>query len=145
MKRIVLLASAAVLASSMSITALAGPVGAATRSSHGFSHGFVIRTLGPAKKKKPPNVNINSGPVFSPTSVTGKKVPKSCKKKVSFTISNTTANNQDVQFTAAAGGGDFTTIDAGTEIGVCGTAKFPATAVFQLASNPSSTLTVTIT
>jgi hypothetical protein len=131
----------------MVMAGLAGSAGAATQSTHSM-HGLVIRNLGPAKKKKPPNVNINAGPVFSPTSVTGKKVSKAvCAKgkKYSFSISNTTANNQQIDFTAAAGGGTFDTVDAGEAIGVCGEAKFKATAVFDLDSNPSSTLTVTIT
>jgi hypothetical protein len=144
MRRIVLLTSALVLASTMGIAALGGPAGAATHS----THGLVVRHLGPAKRKQPPNVNINTpGPVFSPTSVTGKKVSaKVCAKgkKYSFSISNTTSNNQEIDFTAAAGGGEFAEVDAGTAIGVCGEAKFKATAVFQLASNTSSTLTVTI-
>ena len=106
MRRIVLLTSALVLASTMGIAALGGPAGAATHSTS--THGLMIGGLSPAKRKQPPNVNIQTpGPVFSPTSVTGKKVPKACKKKLSFTISNTTSASQQLEATPAEGGADF--------------------------------------
>jgi len=128
-----------VMASTMGIAALTGSAGAATRD----THGLITGALAPAKKA-PPNVDINTGNVFSPTSVTGKKVPKACTKKFSFTISNTSGASQTINYTAAAGGGAFATVPAGDELGVCGTKKFKAATVFDLASNTSSTLTVTI-
>jgi hypothetical protein len=125
----------------MVVAGLVGPAGAAARSTHGLVTAGLVKA-----KPAPPNVNIQTpGPNFSPTSVVGKKVPKSCKKKVSFTISNTTAASQDVDFEGSSPPVVFATIPAGDAIGVCGTKKFKATVAFYLVSNSSAQLTVTIT
>ena len=145
MRRIVLLTLAMVMASTMGIAALAGPAGATT----GSTHQLVIGALAPAAKKKTPNANINPGPVFNPTSVTGKKSSGKCTtKKFAFTISNVSGSTEEIDWTAAATGGApeaFVTLKTGFYVGVCSKAKFSAFPVFQLASNTSSVLTVTIT
>jgi hypothetical protein len=153
MRRIRLLAAATVMASTMGIVGLAGSAGAATPSARSV-HGLVINGFAPAKKKAPPNTNINPGPpvVFSPTSITGKKYGKSaCAKhtKTSFTISNLTTSAQEVDFTSTAEGGGapkaFTTIPVGDLVDVCSYGKIKAVPLLQLANNTNSVLTVTIT
>jgi hypothetical protein len=158
MRRIVLLTAAMVMASMMGLVGLAGSAGAAAPSTHALvsrsTHGLVITTVtSAAKKKAPPNADINAGPVFSPTSITGKKYPKSiCKsktaKEASFTISNLSGSAQDLDYTATATGSvpkDFGTIPPGDYVGLCAYGKFAATPLLQLVSNTSSVLTVTIT
>ncbi len=127
----------------LSATGLASPAGATTGSSGALSTGGLV-----AAKKAPPNVNIATpGPVYSPTSVTGKKVSKKCTKKTgySFTVANTTTKTQQIVLTAAAGGGNFgPPIPTGYELGVCVSKKGKFGAVFTLASNANATLSITI-
>jgi len=142
MRRIALVTTGTLLTLALGATALASPAGATTHSVRGISAGPVIQA-----KKTPPNVNIvPGGPVYSPTSVTGKKVPSACTKKYSFTVSNTTAKTQQIVLRAAAGGGDFGPPNpAGDAVGVCVSKKGNFGPVFTLASNAKATLSIKIT
>jgi hypothetical protein len=145
MRRIIRTTAGTVIIVTLGVGVLGTSAGASgsARVAKGFVAGGLI-----AAKKAPPNANIATpGPVFNPTSVTGKRVPmKKCKgKHYSFSISNTTSATQQVELTPAQGGGDFgPPIPSGDGLAICSAQKGNFGPVFTLASNSSATLSLRI-
>jgi len=131
--------------------AMAVPAGAAAGRvvhSGGPANGVVIGGI-VAEKKQPPSVAIKGATArFHPTSVTATKVSeKRCSMKTySFAIGNLTTHDQQIQFTAADGGGDFgPAIPPDDALLVCISKAGNYGPTFTLESNTATTLSIDIT
>ena len=125
--------------------ALAVPAVAAGAAAHAPTRADVVFVGGiVARRKHPPSVAIEgTTAVFDPTSVRAKPVgqEKCSTKKYSFAIGNLTSSDQQVELTAAQGGGDFgPAVPPQEALAVCIAKKGDDGPVFTLESNTATTL-----